>query len=128
VKAALAVHPERAVLVVSSKSGGTVETDSHRRAFWAALRDAGVEEKEIGRHFVAVTDPGSPLEQSATEAGFRAVFLADPNVGGRYSALSAFGLVPTALAGVDVTSLLDEASALREQLANAEHNPALDLG
>jgi glucose-6-phosphate isomerase len=118
----------RSVVVVSSKSGGTVETDSHRRAAWAAYAAAGVPEDEIGRHFVAVTDPGSSLETTAKEAGFREVFLADPTVGGRYSALTAFGLVPSALAGADVTALLDEAAALRPALAEGEHNPALDLG
>ena len=124
VAAAFAEDLERTVVVVSSKSGGTVETDSHRRAGWAAFEAAGIE--DVGRHFVAVTDPGSPLAASAHEAGFRAVILADPDVGGRYSALTAFGLVPAALAGVDVAALLDQAAALR--LAESEHNPALDLG
>ena len=128
VKAAIDDRLERSVLVVSSKSGGTVETDSHRRAYWEAFRAAGYDEEQTGRHFVAVTDPGSPLEASAKEAGFREVVLADPNVGGRYSALSAFGLVPTALAGIDVEPLLDDAAALRDTLASGEHNPALDLG
>jgi glucose-6-phosphate isomerase len=128
VSAALGHRVTSSVLVVSSKSGGTVETDSHRRAFEAALRAAGVEEARIGRHLVAVTDPGSPLEQTAKDSGFRHVFLADPNVGGRYSALSAFGLVPTALAGADVEQLLADAAALRAGLGEAEHNPALDLG
>jgi glucose-6-phosphate isomerase len=126
VKAALAEDLERTVVVVSSKSGGTVETDSHRRAAWAAFEAAGI--PDVGRHFVAVTDPGSPLASSAEEAGFRAVVLANPDVGGRYSALTAFGLVPAALAGVDVAALLDQAAALRPGLADGEHNPALDLG
>jgi len=126
VSAAFAEHLNRTVVVVSSKSGGTVETDSHRRAAWAAFEAAGIE--DVGRHFVAVTDPGSPLDATARAAGFRAVILADPDVGGRYSALTAFGLVPAALAGVDVAALLDQAAALRRQLAGTEHNPALDLG
>ena len=126
VSAAFAEHLKRTVVVVSSKSGGTVETDSHRRAAWAAFQAAGIE--DVGRHFVAVTDPGSPLAATAQESGFRAVILADPDVGGRYSALTAFGLVPAALAGVDVAPLLDQAAALRRQLAGTEHNPALDLG
>ena len=72
---------------------------------------------DVGRHFVVVTDPGSPLDATgARMAGFRAVILADPDVGGRYSALTAFGLVPAALAGVDVAELLDQAEALRRQL------------
>jgi glucose-6-phosphate isomerase len=118
---------DRTVVVVSSKSGGTVETDSHRRAFAAAFAEHGLDEKEIGARFVVVTDPGSPLGDKAAEMGARAVFLADPNVGGRYSALSAFGLVPSALAGADVGALLDDAQGLAEQLARAD-NPALDLG
>jgi glucose-6-phosphate isomerase len=117
----------RTLVVVSSKSGGTIETDSHRRAFMAAFAAAGLDEKEIGARFVVVTDPGSPLSETAAAMGARAVFLADPDVGGRYSALSAFGLVPSALAGADVGALLDEAAALAEQLA-APGNPALDLG
>ncbi|MGY1669975.1 glucose-6-phosphate isomerase [Geodermatophilus sp. SYSU D00710] len=117
----------RTVVVVSSKSGGTIETDSHRRAFLAAFAEAGLDEEQAGRRFVVVTDPGSPLAETAAAMGARAVFLADPNVGGRYSALSAFGLVPAALAGVDVGSLLDEAADLAEHLAEPG-NPALELG
>jgi glucose-6-phosphate isomerase len=128
VGAALGADLTRSVVVVSSKSGGTVETDSHRRAAWAAYAAAGVPEDEIGNHFVAVTDPGSSLETTARESGFRAVFLADPTVGGRYSALSAFGLVPAALAGVDVEPLLADAAALRAGLGDSDHNPSLDLG
>jgi glucose-6-phosphate isomerase len=126
VAAALSQDMDRTVVVVSSKSGGTVETDSHRRAAWAAFEAAGV--TDIGRHFVAVTDPGSSLEKTATEDGFRAVFLANPDVGGRYSALTAFGLVPSALAGVDVATLLDEAAAVRPALAGDSGNPGLELG
>ena len=118
---------DRTVVVVSSKSGGTVETDSQRRAFIQAFADAGLDEKEIGRRFVVVTDPGSPLSETAAAMGARAVFLADPNVGGRYSALSAFGLVPSALAGADVGALLDEAEELVGRLSDKD-NPALELG
>jgi glucose-6-phosphate isomerase len=128
VRAAIEDRLSRTVVVVSSKSGGTVETDSHRRAYAKAFRDAGVSEERVGQRFVAVTDPGSPLEQTGKDEGFRAVVLADPNVGGRYSALTAFGLVPSALAGVDVAALLDEAGAVAGALGFAENNPALDLG
>ena len=109
----LATDIQRTVLVVSSKSGSTVETDSQRRVFEQAFTDAGL---TAGRHIVVVTDPGSPLEQTAAEAGYRQVFAADPTVGGRYSALTAFGLVPTGLAGVDLDSLLDEAEEAFEML------------
>ncbi|MEV0272820.1 glucose-6-phosphate isomerase [Hamadaea sp. NPDC050747] len=127
VRAAIADRLDRTVVVVASKSGSTVETDSHRRAYWQAFLDAGLSEAEAGRRFVIVTDPGSPLAETAREMGAYVV-LADPNVGGRYSALTAFGLVPTALAGVDVAELLDQALALTPSLAESDGNPALALG
>lgn len=116
---------EATVLVVSSKSGSTLETDSQRRIFEAAFTAAGID--PAGR-IVVVTDPGSPLDGSAREAGYR-VFNADPHVGGRYSALTAFGLVPSGLAGVDILSLLDDAEATEAELAEDDDaNPALVLG
>jgi glucose-6-phosphate isomerase len=127
VRAAISDRLDRTVVVVSSKSGTTVETDSHRRAYLGAFTDAGLSEAEAGRRFVVVTDPGSPLEKTAADMGARAVFAADPNVGGRYSALTAFGLVPSALAGVDVEVLLDEAEAVLPSLADPE-SPAVALG
>jgi hypothetical protein len=119
---------ERTVVVVSSKSGGTVEPDSSRRAFAAAFAEAGLSEREAARRFVAVTDPGTSLAGLAEDSGFRALFLADPDVGGRYSALSAFGLVPSTLAGVDCTDLLDAAERLLPSLASDDDNPGLVLG
>lgn len=127
IRAALGTDLERTVVVVSSKSGSTVETDSHRRAFWQAFRDMGHGEAETARHFVVVTDPGSPLETVARGLGI-VVVPADPEVGGRYSALTAFGLVPAALAGVDVAELLDQAEALAVTLGRDAGNPALALG
>ncbi|WP_405106331.1 glucose-6-phosphate isomerase [Micromonospora sp. NBC_01405] len=127
VRAALADRLERTVVVLASKSGSTVETDSHRRAYLQAFLDAGLTEAEAGRHFVVVTDPGSPLESVAAELGAVTV-LADPQVGGRYSALTAFGLVPAALAGVEVTELLEQAEALSQSLARDTDNPGLALG
>ena len=115
---------DRTALIVSSKSGSTVETDSARRTFEAAFRDLGIDPTE---RIVVVTDPGSPLDASARAAGYR-VFNADPNVGGRYSALTAFGLVPSGLAGVDIGELLDEADAtLLEVAIDSPENPALIL-
>jgi glucose-6-phosphate isomerase len=126
VRGALAGDLASTVVVVSSKSGGTVETDSQRRAFEAAFVVAGLDPRQ---HFVVVTDPGSPLEKASREAGYRAVFLSDPNVGGRFSVLSAFGVVPSALAGVDVAALLDEAAAVAPSFAEDDaSNPALVLG
>lgn len=127
VRAALADRLERTVVVVASKSGSTIETDSHRRAYWQAFLDAGLSEAEAGRHFVVVTDPGSPLEATAREMG-AFLILADPDVGGRYSALTAFGLVPSALAGVDIAELIDQASEFAPSVASTEDNPALSLG
>jgi len=126
VRDALAGDLQRTVLVVSSKSGSTVETDSHRRVFEAAFAEAGI---DAASRIVVVTDPGSPLEAQASQAGYRRVFNADPNVGGRYSALTAFGLVPSGLAGVDVAELLDDAAEVAAALAeDGVDNPALRLG
>lgn len=114
----------RTALVVSSKSGSTVETDSAKRAFEAAFRDLGIDPAE---RIVVVTDPGSPLDESARADGYT-VFNADPTVGGRYSALTAFGLVPAGLAGADIAELLDEAEAsLLEVAIDSPDNPALVL-
>jgi transaldolase/glucose-6-phosphate isomerase len=88
----------RTLFVVSSKSGTTIETRSHLAYFHELVRD--------GRQFVAITDPGSPLQEEAGTRGFRRVFEAPPDVGGRYSALTAFGLVPAALIGADLDTLV----------------------
>ncbi|WP_286927809.1 MULTISPECIES: glucose-6-phosphate isomerase [Aeromicrobium] len=121
-----AVHDlEHTVVVVSSKSGGTVETDSQRRIFEQAFRDAGL---DPAGHLVVVTDPGSPLDEEATAAGYR-VFRADPHVGGRYSALTAFGLVPSGLAGADIGALLDQAGEVVPSLGDdSPENDGLELG
>ncbi len=125
VSRALADRLERSIVVVSSKSGGTVETDSLKRAYEKAFTDAGLDPAD---HIVVVTDPDSPLDQEATDAGYR-VFRADPDVGGRYSALTAFGLVPSGLAGAPIGELLDEAEAAQPDLAADDgNNPALRLG
>src|SRR3954463_9458902 len=89
----------RPFMIVSSKSGGTIEPMSMFKAFSARQGD--------GSHFAAVTDPGSGLEALAGEHGFRQVFHGDPDIGGRYSALSPFGLVPAAAAGIDIGAVLD---------------------
>lgn len=125
VRRALSDRLEHSIVVISSKSGGTVETDSQKRAFEKAFRDADL---EPAAHIVVVTDPGSPLDQAASEAGYR-VFHANPDVGGRYSALTAFGLVPSGLAGADIEKLLDEAAAIQPVLASdSPDNPGLRLG
>jgi glucose-6-phosphate isomerase len=125
VREALARPLEDTLAVVSSKSGGTVETDSLLRAFVDAFDQAGLKPAD---HLVIVTDPDSPFDRDATAAGYRVV-RADPNVGGRYSALSAFGLVPSGLAGVDIGDLLDGAASSRNAVASdSPDNPAVRLG
>jgi glucose-6-phosphate isomerase len=126
VRAALADRLAKTAIVVSSKSGSTLETDSQRRIFEHAFNEAGIDAKS---RIIIVTDPGSPLDTASREAGYRSVFNADPNVGGRYSALTAFGLVPSGLAGVDIQAFLDEAEEAAEILNDdAPENIGLALG
>ncbi|MGH3497756.1 MAG: glucose-6-phosphate isomerase [Nocardioidaceae bacterium] len=125
VASALANRLDETVVVVSSKSGSTVETDSQRRAYEAAFEAAGI---DATQRIVVVTDPGSPLDEQSRKDGYT-VFNADPDVGGRYSALTAFGLVPSGLAGVDIAALLDQAAAIGPALtADSTDNPGLRLG
>ncbi|POH57247.1 glucose-6-phosphate isomerase [Arthrobacter glacialis] len=113
VRAAVSDRLATTAIVVSSKSGSTLETDSQRRIFEAEFTAAGIDAKA---RIIIVTDPGSPLDGFAREAGYRKVFNADPNVGGRYSGLTAFGLVPSGLAGADIAALLDSAEEAGEML------------
>ncbi|HQG69480.1 MAG TPA: glucose-6-phosphate isomerase [Rhodoglobus sp.] len=125
VLAALGDRLATTAVVISSKSGSTVETDSQKRIYEKFFSEAGIDPLE---RIIVVTDPGSPLDAAARATGYR-VFNADPNVGGRYSALTAFGLVPSGLAGVDLTELLDEAEAVMVELAvDNTANPGLVLG
>ena len=119
---------ERTLFVVASKSGTTTETLSFFRYFWD--RVSGVTDTP-GDHFVANTDPGSDLVALGEERGFRAVFRAPPDVGGRYSALTPFGLVPAALMGIDLQRLLDRAWAAEagsDFCVEAPNNAGLELG
>ena len=122
------IDPAHTFFLVSSKSGTTLEPLAFLQYFWEATRSRGV---APGPHFAAVTDPGTPLEALARSKGFRAVFRATPTVGGRYSALSAFGMVPAALVGVDVGGLLGAGALMAEacgaSVAESE-NPGLGLG
>jgi glucose-6-phosphate isomerase len=124
------LDPAETLYIVSSKSGGTVETLSLMRYFYCnEVLFAGKE--DAGNHFVAITDPKSPLEQIADYNHFRTKFLNDPNIGGRYSALSYFGLVPAALLGIDLVRLLDQAiTAMHacETSVNIKENPGALLG
>ena len=104
---------KRTLFIVSTKSGGTVETFSFLRYFYNLLAES-LGEREAGRHFIAITDPGSALAEVAAARRFRHTFLNDPEIGGRYSALSCFGLFPAALLGMDVKRLLERAVAEME--------------
>jgi glucose-6-phosphate isomerase len=118
---------DRTIVVLAGEGRAGIEIDSHRRVFERAFRDAGVTGTDLRARFVVVTDSGSPLEAIARDAGHQVV-AADPGAGGRFGALSAYGLVPAALAGVDVTRLLDEAAALSPGLRRPYDNPGLALG
>lgn len=111
------------LFVVSSKSGTTIETRSHMAYFLDLVKDPS--------HFVAITDPNTPLEAAATELGFRRVFAVPPDVGGRYSALTAFGLVPAVLAGIDPEALLEPATRAAAECGPhtpIEENPGAVVG
>ncbi|WP_427868943.1 glucose-6-phosphate isomerase [Leucobacter luti] len=124
VRRAVTSELARTAVVISSKSGGTIETLSHRATFARAFADAGI---DPASRIIVVTDPGSPLEASALEAGQR-VCNADPDVGGRFSALTAFGLVPAGLAGADIRTLVGDAESIRGSLTiDDADNPALRL-
>jgi len=112
---------ERTLFLASSKSGSTIETRSQLEHFWKRTGGRGAQ-------FAAITDPGSELEALARERGFRAVFAGEPEIGGRYSALSMFGLVPAALLGVDLGRFLDGAETMADACRGEDGNPGLELG
>ncbi len=127
--AARAFPPEETLYTVASKSGGTAEINAMLHYFWA------LGEKTLGRrvgdHFVAITDRGTSLDALANARGFRKTFLADASVGGRFSVLTHFGLVPAALLGLDLETILDEAARMADQCGadvNGGRNPGLVLG
>jgi len=119
-----AIDLRKTVFIVASKSGTTLETLSHYRHFW---QQAG----QKGGQFIAITDPGTALADEASRRGFRRTFLNPPDIGGRYSALSYFGLVPAALGGVDVSGVLDRAATMVQACSPsvpAGENPGAWLG
>ena len=114
------VDLERTLFVSASKSGSTLETRSHTDYFW--------EQSKNGELWAAITDPGSALEELALERGFGAIFAGEPAIGGRYSALSAFGMVPAALMGIDPARFLLRAQEMADACRSSEGNPGLELG
>ena len=126
------LDPEKTLFIVSTKSGGTIETLSFYKHFFGLTAHA-VGSSRAGNHFIAITDPDSRLADEADRCGFRARFLNDPEIGGRYSALSYFGLVPAALIGMDVPRLLERAESIRARCLPSpgraeEENPGARLG
>ena len=125
-----AIEPGRTLFLVSSKSGTTIETNALYRHFRRVL-DSSVGADAAGRHFVAITDPGTPLAALGERESFRRVFVNPPNIGGRYSVQSLFGLVPAALMGHDLYAALDEVDAMSRhcsQYRPARDNPGAGLG
>jgi transaldolase / glucose-6-phosphate isomerase len=120
----------RTIVSVASKSGSTLEPNIFERYFFDRMQGA-VGGDRAGRHFLAITDPGSALEKLAREKGFHRVVLGDPTIGGRYSALSPFGLVPAAVMGIDIAAFLDRAAAMVSACgpqAAPRDNPGIYLG
>jgi transaldolase/glucose-6-phosphate isomerase len=111
---------ERTLFISASKSGSTLETRSHTDYFWKLA--------PRGRQWVAITDPGSALAGLGHDRSFAAIVPGEPTIGGRYSALSAFGILPAALIGVDIVGLLERASEMAEACRGDEGNPGLELG
>lgn len=109
-------NPEKTLYIVSTKSGGTIETLSFFKYFFTHCKNKIGE--DAGKHFVAITDPGSKLQEMATDLKFRKIFVNNPNIGGRYSVLSFFGTVPAALVGVDLEKLLINAKAVADESKN----------
>ncbi len=119
----------RALFIVSSKSGTTAEPNAFFHYFWGRVQAAGVQ--ETGSRFVAITDPGTPLEAEARRRGFRRIFAGAADIGGRYSALSNFGMVPAALMGLDVRELLSRAETMvhaTQPCVGPAENPGVRLG
>lgn len=114
-------NPEKTLYIVSTKSGGTVETFSFMKFFYNYVSDKIGNEK-AGQHFIAITDPGSGLQKVAEELKFRKIFLNDPEIGGRFSVLSLFGCVPAALIGVDLNKFLERVQLVTEQSKLTDEN------
>ena len=125
---AVVTPPATTLYILASKSGTTIEPNSLAAHFMRVLSDAG---ETPGRHFVAITDPDTALARRAAVEGFADVFINPPDIGGRFSALSLFGIVPSALMGQDITSLLNSGIAMLDearQTADPLTNPAVGLG
>ena len=121
------LDPDSALFLVASKSGSTIEVSSLERHFMAEMR--AVVGASAARHFVAITDPATTLASHAGTSGYRDIFINPANIGGRFSALSLFGLIPAALIGIEIRQLLDSAERMIERCRlDTADNPGLSLG
>jgi glucose-6-phosphate isomerase len=122
--------PSETLYIVSTKSGGTIETISLMKYFYN-FAQSNLGKEQVGQHFIAITDPGSGLQKMAEELNFRKIFLNDPDIGGRFSALSLFGMVPAALIGIDIKKIIEvsskaaEKSKLKALDTSSDNNAAL---
>lgn len=124
------IDPERTLFIVSSKSGSTLEPNIFKRYFFELVKEVTGEEK-VGSRFMAVTDPGSSLQQVAEADEFRDIYFGLPSIGGRYSALSNFGMVPAAIMGIDTAKLVDRADEMAVACSSCvpvKENPGVVLG
>ncbi len=121
------IQIESSLFILASKSGGTIEVMSAFKYFWKVVSDCS---SDPGKHFIAITDPGTGLAQLAQERGFLDTFVNNPDVGGRYSALSLFGMVPALLIGMNAKDMLQTAVNMAQSCRNSnlDHNPGVELG
>ena len=120
----------KTIFIVSSKSGSTLEPNIFKQYFFERVKSV-VGAAEVGKHFIAITDPGSKMQQVAERDGFRHIFFGLPSIGGRYSALSNFGVIPAAIQGIDVAKFLDRAEEMVHACASvvpADEDPGVILG
>jgi transaldolase/glucose-6-phosphate isomerase len=124
------IDPPKTLFIVSSKSGSTLEPNIFKQYFYEHVKQT-VGAAEAGKNFIAITDPGSRMQQVAESSGFRHIFFGMPNIGGRYSALSNFGMIPAAIQGLDVPKFLDRVEEMVHACASvvpADENPGVILG
>jgi len=120
----------KTIFIVSSKSGSTLEPNIFKQYFYERVKQT-VGAAEAGKHFIAITDPGSKMQQVAESSGFRQIFFGLPSIGGRYSALSNFGMIPGAVQGLDIPKFLDRVEEMVQSCASvvpADENPGVILG
>lgn len=123
------INPARTLFIVASKSGSTLEPNAFKQYFYQKVVEA-VGKSDAGRHFIAITDPDSKLQKAAEKEDFRRIFYGDPSIGGRFSALSVFGMIPGAIMGLDIETFLKNAQEMAQECRNpvTADNPGAILG